>query len=65
MFSTLISAKEVLYVLLAEDGQYLLSIGGVVDVPTSEELVDDALHLVVVEYLPLWNGGVAGKTDGK
>lgn len=65
MFSTLISAKEVLYVLLAEDGQYLLSIGGVVDVPASEELVDDALHLVVVEHLSLWNGGVAGKTDGK
>ena len=48
-------------IVLRQDAEDGMTVGGVVDVRAGEELVDNGFHLVVGEHLAIGDGGVAGQ----
>ena len=54
-----------LNLLLAQNGEYRLAIGGVVDVIAGKKGVDKFLHFIVAEHLTVWDSGVAGKAESQ
>ena len=46
-------SEHTLYFGLLQNGEYLAAVGGVIEVGAGKEVVDDVLHLVVAEHLPV------------
>ena len=55
-----LSTQKLFDIRLREDGKDRLAVGGIIDVGTGKEFVDDLLHLVVGEHLTIRCGDTLG-----